>query len=372
MILHDPALKFAHSDYGIMLPISPSRANRSVEALTMAGKQPPVLNFADAARLLELPEDFVVTRQDLERLHSREYTAALYGEGPGGKQDLQGAILAAWELIDEQGRYNRYQPEQAARPLEELFGKILAQTGGTYLACRLALSGGGSGFCYYLGGGMHHARYAGGTGFCLINDIMIAARKIQVEQGAELVWIVDVDAHKGCGTAELVRFARERGELCAIDGGGNLPQIFSLSIHMARGWPLDKETLAKARPGYAPLVPSDVEIPVEAGEEERYIPRLEAGLWKLEQLSETFAHNSGKSRGAKPDLVIVVDGADPYEHDGLPSSSPLKLSLSQCLERDRLVYDYLQKRSIPSAWIMAGGYGERAWEPPAAFLESVC
>jgi len=72
-----------------------------------------------------------------------------------------------------------------------------------------------------------------------------------------------------------------------------------------------------------------------------------------------------------PDLILVVDGADPYEHDGLPSSGLLKLSLEQCLERDNFVYHYATERNIPSAWILAGGYGERAWEPPAVFLGQV-
>jgi acetoin utilization deacetylase AcuC-like enzyme len=367
MILYDPGLSIAHHDYGIMLPISPSRPDRIVTELRRNGN-PSVLDLAAAvARLHEAAAGAVLTRRDLERVHSKEYTAALYGgEGPGGTDALPGAILNAWELIDGQGRPNRYEPERASRPLEEMFDRVLAQAGGTYLACRLALAG-GAGFCYYLGGGMHHARYDGGAGFCLINDIVIAARKIQAEQRAELIWVIDVDAHKGCGTAELVQLARNRGELAALDAGGPLPQIFNLSIHMARGWPLDAETLARARPGHAPLVPSDVEIPVEAGAEDRYVPELAAGLAHMRRLSETYA----QQRGWQPDAAIVVNGADPYEHDGLASSSLIKLSLARCLERDRLVYDYLRRENIPSAWIMAGGYGERAWEPPAAFLGTV-
>ncbi|MDR1252715.1 MAG: histone deacetylase [Treponema sp.] len=354
-LLYEPSCKFSHRDYGIMLPISPSRAARIIESLNAAP-----LDMTAASRKLGLPAGPVLSREDLERVHSKDFIAALYGEGPGGKQSLLEAILSAWELIDEEGCPHRYEPEQATRPLEELFGKVLAQAGGTYLACRLALAAeiGGPGFCYYLGGGLHHARYEGGTGFCLINDIMIAARKIQAEQRAGLIWVVDVDAHKGCGTAELIHFARQRGELHALDGGADLPRIFNLSIHMTRGWPLDEETLAKARPGRAPCIPADVEIPIGAGQEYRYITELESGLRKLEQLSET----------ASPDLVIVVDGADPYEHDGLLSSSLMKLSLDQCIQRDRLIYDRLRNRNIPSAWIMAGGYGEQAWEPTAAFL----
>ncbi|MDR2433071.1 MAG: histone deacetylase [Treponema sp.] len=355
-LLHDPACRFSHRDYGIMLPISPSRADRVAGSLAAAP-----LDMAAAAGKLRLPAFPVLGREDLERVHSKDFIAALYGESPGGKRSLLEALLNAWELIDGQGRFHRYEPEQATRPLEELFEKVLAQAGGTYLACRLALEA--EGFCYYLGGGLHHARYEGGTGFCLLNDIMIAARKIQAEGRAALVWVVDVDAHKGCGTAELIHLARLRGELRPPDAAANapLPRIFGLSIHMARGWPLDGETLAKARPGHAPLIPSDVEIPIEEGGEARYIPELEEGLRTLERLS----------RAVLPDLVIVVDGADPYEYDGLPSSSLLKLTLEQCVRRDRLIYDYFKQRNIPQAWLMAGGYGGRAWEPVSAFLSTV-
>jgi hypothetical protein len=66
-----------------------------------------------------------------------------------------------------------------------------------------------------------------------------------------------------------------------------------------------------------------------------------------------------------------VDGADPYEHDELPSTALLRLSLAQLLSRDLLVYRFLQSRGVPSAWLMSGGYGERSWEVYAQFLERV-
>jgi acetoin utilization deacetylase AcuC-like enzyme len=300
----------------------------------------------------------VPDRRDLERVHQGEFITGLYGEG------LLPALLNAYELIDPQGRPHRYEPDRAIKPLTGLFETILDQAGGTYLACRLALGqpgpAGTPGFCYYLGGGMHHARYDRGAGFCLVNDIMIAARKLQNEGLARLIWVVDVDAHKGCGTAELVSFSRARGEL-GLKPGKTGAEILTLSVHMAAGWPLDEETLQGALPGRAPLIPSDVEIPLAAGEEAAYVPELEQGLYTLEAISH----------GQKPDLAIVVDGADPYEHDGLPSSALLKLTLDQCAARDWSIYTFLQARSIPSAWIMAGGYGERAWEPAAFFLRSL-
>jgi acetoin utilization deacetylase AcuC-like enzyme len=370
MILYDQALTMVHRDYGIMLPISPAREEKILEFLgrnfvagTRGATMPfpgPVFDIKAALAYLREPAGPVVTRRDIEKVHDRAFTAALYGEG------LEKALLNAYELIDSQGRPHRYEPEHAVKPLSGLFETIAAQAGGSYLACRLALAE-GPGFCYYLGGGMHHARYDSGSGFCLINDVAIAALKILAEKpGDFLIWIVDLDAHKGDGTAELVRLARKRGE-CAVPVAVSAPApcILTLSVHMTKGWPLDAENLAQAEPGRAPFVPSDVDIGVDSGEEPEYVPRLEAGLRQMETLSLAYRRNS------LPDLIIVVDGADPYEHDGLPSTGLLKLSLEQCLARDNLVYRYAVERNIPSAWIMAGGYGERAWEPPAHFLGGV-
>ncbi|MDR3174216.1 MAG: hypothetical protein LBU19_08205 [Treponema sp.] len=62
---------------------------------------------------------------------------------------------------------------------------------------------------------------------------------------------------------------------------------------------------------------------------------------------------------------------DVYEKDGLASTALIALSKEQCLERDRLIFSFLRARGLPSAWLMAGGYGEDAWEPTANFLVSL-
>lgn len=344
MVLRDPSSDMRYPDYGIGIPVLDSRADRVLAALD--GRLPVVEGLGGAARLLGEDEDGLrMGRADLERVHSAAFVDRLFGSG------LEAEILKAYELVDADGAYRRYDPASASRPLADLFSTVLEQASLTYAACRIALARGGEGFCFYLGGGMHHARRDEGAGFCLVNDVMAAAARLVAEGRAGLAWIIDVDAHKGDGTAEI---ARGRAD------------VLALSIHMADGWPLDHSTLKHARrrgvgADRAPFASSAVDVGVPRGGESWYVRDLEAGMAELERLSA----------GRRADLAVVVDGADPYEHDGLPSSEPLRLSLGRCVERDEAVLGFLRERGVPSAWVMAGGYGERAWEPPAAFLSSV-
>ena len=334
MVLYDPTLAMRFTDYGIRIPVLDSRADDIVSHL---GSLPSLAGVQWLAR--GVPR--TIGKKDVARVHDAGFVDRLFDRGTG----LEAELLAAYELIGPDGLPNRYEPAAAVRPLTDLLDTILAQVSGTYEATRIALE---RGFCFFLGGGMHHARRDGGSGFCLLNDSMIAIARLRAEGRIRTAWIIDVDAHKGDGTAEI-----------ALSD----PETLNLSIHMAAGWPLDSESLEAAwrqgrGPDRAPIARCDVEIGIERGDEDRYVDELAAGLLELQLLSDS----------RKPDLAIVVDGADPYEHDGLLSSSDLSLSLSQCLARDLLIRDFLAERGIPSAWLLAGGYGDRAWEPPAAFL----
>ena len=153
--------------------------------------------------------------------------------------------------------------------------------------------------------------------------------------------MIDLDAHKGDGTAALTRADKS---------------IKTLSIHMAHGWPLDGKAHDSAGKPNPSFLPSDIDIPIAASENHLYVASLEEGLGRMETLS-------------RPDLAVVVCGADPYEKDELPSTGTLKLSLAQLEERDRLVYEFLKKRQIPQAYLMAGGYGKSSWQVYAQFLE---
>jgi len=326
MILYDAGITVSMVPFGILIPVRDSRATRTFEALAADPSLSSSITRWHCGTVNER-----LSREDLARAHAQAYVERLHSWA------LTDEIIATYELIDERGHYHRYDPDQARRPLAELFGRILVKAAGTLQCARIAQR---SGFCFYFSGGMHHAHSDHGSGFCLVNDIVIAARKLQAEGAADTIWVIDVDAHKGDGTA-------------AITHGDE--SIKTLSIHMAEGWPLDgPERLADgtANPVF---IPSDIDIPIQSGQEGSYVERLRQGLDHL-------------AAGPAPALAIVVDGADPYEKDELPSTARLRLSLDQMMARDRLVYSFLKSRNIPAAFLMAGGYGDHVWEVYARFL----
>ena len=327
MIIYDKNLKEGLTEFGIEIPLHHSRAATTFEKLRHHKLLGPKINQWHIKAVNES-----ITRKDLLRAHSEEYVGRLYSD------KLEDEIIRTFELIDDDGQYYRYNPDNATLPLTQLFDRLLFKVAGTVQCCRVALE---KAFCYAFGGGMHHAKRDYGAGFCVVNDIVIALRKLQAENLIRTAWVIDMDAHKGDGTAVLT----------AEDSS-----IITLSIHMAHGWPLDGEAYDHQGRLNPSFVPSDIDIPVAVGQEHLYVTRLEEGLQKL------------LSNGT-PDLALVLAGSDPYEKDELPSTGELKLSLAQLKQRDLLVYHLLKAHQVPRAYVTAGGYGENAWEVDWQFIE---
>ena len=327
MIIYDPQQKFTLHDFGIEIPVSDSRVTKTFDQLLSHR----VIGAKVRQWHINKVEE-TLTIDDLLRVHAREYVDKLYSD------HLSEEIIKTYELIDSKGRYHRYNPQKARFPLTQLFERIVAKAGGTVQCCRVALE---KGFCFYFGGGMHHAQRDFGSGFCLLNDIVVAIRKLQAENAIRRAWVIDLDAHKGDGTA-------------ALTAGDD--SVKTLSIHMAKGWPLDGEKYIAAGKLNPSFVPSDIDIPIGQGEDHSYLTKLAEGLNILK-------------KQAIPDLAIVVAGADPYRKDELPSAKLLKLTLDQLKDRDLLVYHFLKNQGIPQAYLMAGGYGESSWEVYLQFLE---
>ena len=319
--------------FGIEIPALKSRKTKTIEAL-LEDKE-----LSDnKSQWLITHNPYSLNEDDFKRIHSKSYAESLFSD------QLDDCLIKAFELINDDGSFNRYNPENAEAPLSELFEQVKRMSTGTYFAARKALE---EGFCYFLGGGMHHGHIDFGHGFCPTNDIMATAGKILFEGRAENIWIIDVDAQKGDGTAEMAQ---------------DVDSIKTLSIHMADGWPLDEpeyDEKGNFNPAY---FKSDIDINMKSGDEDSYVPRLISGLDELENLS---------GKDGKPDLAIVLLGVDPYEKDELPSTDSIKLSAEQMLERDKYLYNFLDSRGIPAAYTMAGGYGRYSWEAHYNFLKWV-
>lgn len=327
MILYDPNLNEGLIEFGIKIPVLASRSVKAFEFLKSHERLGPKIDQWHVSAIEEK-----ITKEDLLRVHSREYVDKLYSAG------LEVEIIRTFELIDEQGNFYRYNPVDATLPLTRLFDRTLTTVASSAQCCRIALD---KNFCFAFRGGMHHAQYGCGAGFCPVNDIVIAIRKLQAENLIRTAWVIDTDAHKGDGTAALTR---------------DDVTITTLSIHMAHGWPLDGEKYDQAGNLNPSFIDSDIDIPMDRGEDHLYVSRLKEGLARLDGF-------------ARPDLAVVVSGVDPYEKDELPSTADLKLSLEQMMQRDLLVYEFLKDRKIPGAYVMAGGYGESSWQVYTQFLE---
>ena len=182
--------------------------------------------------------------------------------------------------------------------------------GATTLAARAALA---EGAAANLAGGTHHAFSDRGEGFCVFNDVAVAARVLLRERAVARVAVVDTDVHQGNGTAAI--FAGD-------------PAVFTFSMHGAHNFPFRKET-------------SDLDVTLEDGAADAdYLPLLEHHLPRVLDAHE-------------PDIVFYVSGADPYDGDRL---GRLKLTIDGLRRRDEFVFAQCAARRVPVAVTMAGGY----------------
>jgi acetoin utilization deacetylase AcuC-like enzyme len=191
--------------------------------------------------------------------------------------------------------------------------------GATIGAARAALN---EGVASSLAGGTHHANADKGAGYCVFNDVAVAARLMQAEwhrihRALLRVLVIDLDVHQGNGTAAIFE---------------DDATVFTFSMHAAKNFPFRKER-------------SDLDVELPDGcADGRYLQKLNDALESI----------WARHRDALPGLAFYVAGADPHEGDRL---GRLKLTTRGLAERDRIVFDALLERRIPVAVSMAGGYG---------------
>lgn len=238
------------------------------------------------------PDDLRVpgaaTRDELLRVHTPAYVDAVFDGTLGATE--QRRIGFPWS------------PAMAERARRSV--------GATLAAAREALT---SGVSANLAGGTHHAFADRGEGYCVFNDVAVAARAMQAIHGIGRILIIDLDVHQGSGTAKI--FEDDEG-------------VFTMSMHAAGNFPFRKER-------------SDLDIELRDGTgDEAYLAALERAL-------ETAIARS------RPEMVFYVAGADPYEGDRL---GRLKLTVEGLRARDARVFSAASVLGVPVVVTMAGGY----------------
>ncbi|RDI56435.1 histone deacetylase family protein [Microvirga subterranea] len=181
---------------------------------------------------------------------------------------------------------------------------------GTLMAAELALVHGLAGSA---AGGSHHGQRETGAGFCVFNDVAVAAKALKRDGRIQRALVVDLDVHQGDGTADCLR---------------DDPDLFTFSMHAEKNYPVRK-------------IPSDLDISLADGMgDEEYVEALRA---HLPRLLDALA----------PDLVFLNAGVDPHRDDKL---GRLSLSDAGLRRRDELVVEEARSRDIPLVAVIGGGY----------------
>ncbi len=226
--------------------------------------------------------------ETLELVHTREYLAKLASSGLSAAE--QRRLGLPWS--------------------EALWQRSRLASAGTLMAARAALEGGLAG---NLAGGTHHAFADHGEGFCVLNDVAIAIRKLQAERLIERAAVVDLDVHQGNGTA-------------AIFEGDD--EVFTFSMHGERNYPLAKML-------------SNLDVP------------LKDGVGDAEYLEALRRHLPAVLDTANADMVFYLAGVDVAAGDRY---GKLALTEEGIRQRDRWVIETVRSRGVPLSIVLAGGY----------------
>ncbi|MDB5280020.1 MAG: histone deacetylase [Ferruginibacter sp.] len=196
-------------------------------------------------------------------------------------------------------------PQSPALTTREL---MIAQ--GTIECCYYAMQ---NGVALNVAGGTHHAFADHGEGFCMLNDIAIAANYLLHKKLAKQVLIIDLDVHQGNGTAKL--FEAEN-------------RVFTFSMHGEHNYPFHKEK-------------SDLDLPLKDGmDDATYLTLLKEILPALIDKTE-------------PDFAFYLSGVDILNTDRY---GKLQVTPDGCKQRDEFIFTSLLQHNIPCAVSMGGGY----------------
>ena len=251
---------------------------------------PEQLIYEGTIRSSDLLDPGMAAEEDILKVHDRDYLVK-----------LKKGILTAGEI------------RRIGFPLStDLVNREISITQGTIQCALYALE---SGISFNVAGGTHHAYADRGEGFCLLNDIAVAASFLVDRQLADRILIVDLDVHQGNGTAKIFEGSEK---------------IFTFSMHGENNYPLFKERSYR-----------DIALP-DGTTDKFYLEKLDYHLNELVDECE-------------PDFIFYQAGVDILATDKL---GRLGLTMQGCGARDRNVFSVCKKNRIPAVVVMGGGYSD--------------
>lgn len=228
-----------------------------------------------------------VSFQDLARVHTDEYVRK----------------INTLSLSKEEERKLGFPMVESVRQ------RSFVATGGTVLAAELALK---HRLACNTAGGSHHAFSDSGNGYCVFNDVAVAAKKLIAEKNIKKILIFDLDVHQGDGTAKIFQ---------------NNDNVFTLSVHSKKNYPLTKQL-------------SNIDIELDEGvKDDEYLEVVLKSLEKVNQMQFDF--------------VFYIAGVDIHEEDKI---GKFKVSLEGIKKRDELVIANFFNKKIPLCGVLGGGY----------------
>ena len=195
--------------------------------------------------------------------------------------------------------------------VDSVVKRSLVATGGTVLASKLALE---HRIACNTAGGSHHANFNGGAGYCVFNDVAVAANYLLNKGLVKKILIVDLDVHQGNGNSDIF---------------GNNKNVFTFSMHSKSNYPAKKSK-------------SDLDIELEDNtEDQKYIETLKDSIQLLNK--------------QKFDFVFYIAGVDVHFNDRL---GKLKLSDDGIKKREEIVIGNFFSKKIPICGVLGGGYNK--------------
>ena len=195
--------------------------------------------------------------------------------------------------------------------VDSVVQRSLVATGGTVLASKLAIT---NGIACNTAGGSHHANFDGGAGYCVFNDVAVAAQYLLDRGLASKILIVDLDVHQGNGSADI--FTKNK-------------DVFTFSMHSKSNYPAKKSI-------------SDLDVELEDNTEDKHY--LELLNFHLNELNEKNF-----------DFVFYIAGVDIHHNDRL---GKLKISDEGIKKRDEIVTENFFLKKVPLCGVLGGGYNK--------------